>query len=118
MESEKDLMLLAFEGGRHVGCCSISGFGSNMRYAHRCQAAIALYREYCGLGIGKIMLETVLKAAADCGFEQAELEVMQKNKGAISLYEKLGFRVYGKMPRNMKYKDGSCDDAYWMMKQL
>ena len=57
--------------------------------------AIALYKEYCGLGIGKAMLEIILDIAEKMGYEQAELEVIANNKPAIALYEKLGFKMYG-----------------------
>ena len=80
--------------------------------------AIALYQEFCGYGIGKIMLETVLKAAKEIGFEQAELEVISDNQNAITLYEKLGFQKYGAFPDNMKYADGHYASADWMMKKL
>lgn len=64
------------------------------------------------------MLETVLKAAKESGFEQAELEVISENQNAIALYEKLGFRKYGTFPDNMKYADGHYVFADWMMKKL
>ena len=64
------------------------------------------------------MLEIVLDIAEKIGYEQAELEVIASNKSAIALYEKLGFKVYGTFPNNMKYRDGSYADAYWMMKKL
>lgn len=75
-------------------------------------------RNSAGYGIGKIMLETVLKAAKESGFEQAELEVISDNQNAITLYEKLGFQKYGTFPDNMKYADGHYASADWMMKKL
>ena len=74
--------------------------------------------EFCGYGIGKIMMETVLKAAKEIGFEQAELEVISDNQNAITLYEKLGFQKYGTFPDNMKYADEHYASADWMMKKL
>ncbi len=88
------------------------------RYRHRCDVAIALYKEYYGCGIGTAMLQTVLNVAKEAGYEQAELEVMAENENAIAMYEKLGFKKYGTFPDNMKYADGSYMDAYWMMKKL
>lgn len=116
--SERELLLLAFENGRHIGNCSISSLGNFSRYAHRCGIAIALYQEYCGMGIGRRMLELVLGIAKNAGYEQAELEVAVSNYAAVRLYEKLGFRKYGTMPDNMKYKDGTYEDVFWMMKKL
>jgi len=116
--SENELLLIAETEGRHIGNCSLMSMGGYRRYSHRCDIAIALYQEYCGLGIGKAMLETVLELAEKAGYEQAELEVIADNKSAIALYEKLGFKIYGTFPDNMKYKDSSYADAYWMMKKL
>ncbi len=118
IDSGRELMLAAFEDGKHIGNCSLASIGSYKRYSHRCSVAIALYQAYCSRGIGKIMMETVLDIAKEIGYEQAELEVMADNKRAISLYEKLGFKRFGRFPNNMKYADGSYDDAYWMMKRL
>lgn len=118
IESDRELMLLAFVDGKHVGNCSLMSIASYRRYQHRCDVAIALYQDYCGCGIGKAMLETVLDVATKLGYEQAELEVVAGNEKAISLYEKLGFKKYGTFPDNMKYADGTYRDAYWMMKKL
>ncbi len=118
IDSERELMLLAYVDGKHVGNCSLMSLATYKRYQHRCEVAIALYKEYWGLGIGKAMLQTVLNVATSLGYEQAELEVVAENESAISLYEKLGFKKYGTFPDNMKYPDGSYRDAYWMMKKL
>ena len=118
IDSERELMLLAFIDGKHIGNCSLMSITPYKRYRHRCDVAIALYKEYCGCGIGTAMLQTVLNVAKEAGYEQAELEVMAENKKAIAMYEKLGFKKYGSFPDNMKYADGSYMDAYWMMKKL
>ncbi len=117
-EDERELMLLCFEGDRHVGNCSVMAVSGLMRQVHRCEVAIALYKEYCGRGIGKKMLQTALETAKQMGYEQAELEVVSSNQAAIRLYEKLGFKQYGVLPHNMKYRDGSYADCIWMMKEL
>ena len=117
-ESERELLLVAMEGERHIGNCSFQSLGTNLRYSHRCQIGIALYREFCGRGIGRLMLEAVLKKAKETGYEQAELEVISGNERAISLYQSLGFREYGRFPNNVKYKNGTYADAVWMMKKL
>lgn len=118
MAAERELMLAAFADGEHVGNASFAAVGGAFRYRHRCTVGIALYRAWCGRGIGRLMLETVLRAAKDAGYEQAELEAVADNRTAAALYEKLGFRQYGTFPDNMKYKDGSYADGVWMMKKL
>ena len=64
------------------------------------------------------MMQTVLDVAKNLGYEQAELEVISNNKGAIELYKKLGFEKYGSFPNNIKYSDGTYAEAEWMMKKL
>lgn len=118
LDAERELMLVAVVDGKHAGNCSLMSVGGYNRYRHRCDVAIALYQEYCGRGIGKVMLETILEVAKKLGYEQAELEVIADNEPAIALYEKLGFIKYGTFPDNVKYKDGNYADAYWMMKKL
>ena len=118
IDDERELLLVAFVDGRHIGNCSLMTIAPYKRYSHRCAVAIALYKEFCGCGIGKTMLQTVLDVAKNAGYEQAELEVIAENKDAIAMYEKLGFVKYGTFPDNMKYADGSYTDAYWMMKKL
>lgn len=118
INAERELLLIAAIDGKHIGNCSLMSIGSYKRYAHRCEVAIALYQEFCGNGIGTIMLQTILDLAKKVGYEQAELEVISGNERAISLYRKLGFETYGTFPNNMKYKNGQYADAYWMMKKL
>ena len=104
--------------GKQIGSCAVSSLGSYSRYAHRCSIAIALYQAYCGRGIGRKMMEEALSKARELGYGQAELEVASSNKPAIHLYESLGFCKYGTFPNNNKYKDGTYEDACWMMKKL
>ena len=80
--------------------------------------AIALYQKYCGLGIGREMLKTVLTVAKQCGYEQAELEVVSTNTPAIRLYESLGFEIWGTQPHSVRYRDGSYADDHFMVKRL
>ena len=117
-ESENELLLLAFEDGKHIGNCSLMSVGTSTRYKHRCTIASALYKAYCGRGIGRLMLETVLSEAKKLGYGQAELEVVTENLGAIALYESVGFVKCGVLPNSMKYRDGTTVDSYWMVKIL
>lgn len=118
INAERELMLVATIDGKHVGNCSLMSIAPYKRYKHRCEIAIALYQEYCGCGIGKVMMQTVLEEAKRLGYEQVELEVISSNKGAIELYKKLGFEKYGSFPNNIKYSDGTYAEAQWMMKKL
>lgn len=116
-DSENSLILLGFLNGRYVGNCSLMGNGP-LRYRHRVSMGIALYQEFTGHGIGRAMIGALLKIAGEKGFEQVELEVVKDNERAIRLYREMGFEICGTFPNNMKYKDGSYADAYWMVRRL
>ena len=117
-ESESALLLIAEVDGKHAGNCALNGYGTFQRYRHRCSVSIALYQEFCGMGIGKRMLKELLAEAEKCGYEQAELEVVSSNQPAIRLYEQLGFQIYGTLPHAVKYKDGTYGDEYRMVKRF
>lgn len=116
--AEKELLLIALIDGKHIGNCSLMNISPYKRYGHRCRLAIALYQDFCGCGIGKVMMQTVLDVAKTIGYEQAELEVISDNQNAIVLYRSLGFKKHGTFPNNIKYSDGTYANADWMMKQL
>ena len=54
--------------------------------------AIALYKEYCGLGIGTALMERMLELLKRSGFKRVSLSV-QKANYAAKLYLKLGFSI-------------------------
>lgn len=91
---------------------------SMLRNKHRVSMGIALQQKYSGNGIGTKMVETLLSVAKEKGIEQMELEVVTTNERAIGLYKKMGFEIFGTLPDNMKYKDGTYADVHWMMKKL
>ena len=96
--ADGELLLIAVIDGEHAGNCSLMNIAPCRRYRHRCGIAAALYQKYCGCGIGKQMMETVLEAAKKAGYEQAELEVVSGNRNAIALYRKLGSRKIRHIP--------------------
>ena len=111
-------MIIAEVDGEIAGNCSFSPVGRKTRVRHRCVIGIALYEKYWGLGIGKALLELLLEKAAECEYEQAELDVVSRNERAIALYEGFGFTEVGSRPHAMKHKDGTYDDDIIMVKQL
>ena len=70
------------------------------------------------LCFGSAMIEYALSLAKKMGYEQAELEVVDGNNRAKSLYERFGFKETGKNFRALKYDDGSYKDEYKMVKIL
>lgn len=115
-QEPREIMMVAEVEGNIAGNCGIRSNGNLRRVYHRCGFAIALKEAYWNLGIGSAMMEYAFSLAAEMGYEQAELEVVDGNDRAKRLYERFGFRETGKNLRALKYDDGSYRDEYKMVK--
>ena len=114
-EAPYSVMMLALVDGRVAGNCAINGIGTKRRILHRCSLAIALKKEFWGLGIGKAMITYLTDLAGQIGFEQIDLEVVEGNDSAKALYEKCGFVETGRRVRALKYDDGTYRDEILMV---
>ena len=93
-KSENDCMLVVFDENSVVGTIGFHGSGLS-RLKHKVSIGISVLSEYQNLGLGKIMMESILKKAKQYGKTKVELEVRIDNYNAIRLYEKFGFRNEG-----------------------
>jgi len=112
------VMMAAIVDGKVAGNASISGIGNKRKILHRCSLAIALYREYWSLGIGRAMIEYLTQLAKEIGFSQMDLEVVAENTQAQALYRKCGFIETGRRHNALKFDDGSMHDEILMYRDL
>lgn len=70
-----------------------------------------------GQGLGRTMMEALLKLARQHRAERIFLEVRPSNPAAIHLYESLGFNEIGRRPRYYPSRDGR-EDALVMAMEL
>ncbi len=116
--SEDAMMIVCVADGKIAGSCQIS-FRTGMKDGHRASVAIALLKEFWGLGIGTRMFGELLRTAGERdGVRQIELDFIEGNSRARSLYEKMGFRITGVKPDAIRRKDGSFVNEYMMVKRL
>ena len=78
-------------------------------------ANIAVDGQYCGKGIGRILMEFILHRGKEAGAVSVYLEVRASNHRAINLYSSLGFQFSG-IRKN--YYSHPCEDAIIMSKEL
>lgn len=64
--------------------------------------------DWRGRGLGQLLLVALLQLARQRQMKRATLEVRASNRAALSLYEKLGFRVAG---RRRNYYQSPSEDA-------
>lgn len=85
----KLLVLTLSESGKVVGTSWLTSDGRRL-YLHH----FGILPEYQGRGWSKLLLQASLDVARSTGL-QLKLEVHQKNKKALKLYKKAGFRYLG-----------------------
>ena len=106
----------AFDAGRLTG---MAGFfrekGPKLRHKGHIWG-VYLAPEYRGKGVGRKLLETVLKrATAIQGLELVLISVASTQTTAISLYRSLGFARFGVDPRALKVNGRLIDEEHMFM---
>lgn len=112
-----DLMIVCTVDGKLAGNCRLARHG-RIKTKHRAGVAIALKKEFWGLGIGTILFEEMIRQAKELGVSQLELEVIDGNKRAMGLYRKMGFEIAATHPNAIRLKDGTQLAEHIMIKQL
>ena len=118
VDSMGDCMILCEVDGRIAGNCHLR-FNGRIKTRHRCEVAIALRKEFWGLGIGTEMFRAMIALAeAREGVTVMELEFIEGNARARGLYEKMGFRIVGMHPDAIRQPDGSLLALYLMQRPV
>ena len=81
------------------------------RCGHICNTSYAVKSDKRGLHIGERLVKDSLKVAAELGFRILQFNaVVATNTHALHLYERLGFKQLGRIPRGFLMKDGHYED--------
>lgn len=81
------------------------------RCGHICNASYAVERDCRGKGVGEMLVRHCMEKGKELGFGILQFNaVVASNKGALHLYEKLGFTKLGVIPGGFLMKDGSYED--------
>jgi len=116
-ESECDCMIVCTVDGKLAGNCQISRHNKR-KNSHRADVMIALLEEFWGLGIGTAMFREMISLAKKWGLMQLELEVIEGNKRAIGLYQKMGFATVAAKPNAIRLPDGTLLKEFLIVKTL
>ena len=114
-DSEEDMMILCEVDGRIAGNCQISR-KKHLKSRHRGEVAIALLKEFWGLGIGTAMMQRLIDQADAWALMQLELELIEGNARARALYEKMGFRIVALRPDAIRLGSGKLLHEYIMVR--
>ncbi|MBQ9950559.1 MAG: GNAT family N-acetyltransferase [Clostridia bacterium] len=108
--SERECMISAFADGKLIGNVSVRQVSGAKRMRHRANIGISVLKDYWGRGVGSMLMDAAIQTAESAGYAQIELEVAADNERAIRLYERFGFREYGRCPRALKRENGYADE--------
>ena len=117
-DSDNEIEILAEADGKIIGSAGIERVGIHEKLRHRCDFGVSVAREYWGLGIGKALTAACIECAKKAGYAQMELEVVAANERAASMYRSLGFREYGRNPRDFKSRLSGYQEVIYMRLEL
>ncbi len=93
---------IAILDNKVVGWTALSPFSSRAAYSGVAEVSIYVRSEYKGKGIGKVLLNTLIKESEKSGFWTLQASIFQENKGSIHLHKQAGFREVGVRERISK----------------
>ena len=116
-ESDNHLYILGLIDDTVVSTLNFSA-GQRPRVRHSGEFGMSVRKQYWGLGIGSLMLETLIDWARDTRIvKKLNLRVRTDNHRAIQLYEHRGFVKEGTIRKEILINDTYCD-LHWMGLEL
>jgi RimJ/RimL family protein N-acetyltransferase len=116
-EADSELYIVGTIDATIVAALSFSA-GKRPRKRHCGEFGMTVRREQWGLGIGSLMLDTLIDWAYSFGIvKKLDLRVRTDNERAIALYQRKGFVIEGTIRKGI-FLDGRYFDSYWMGLEL
>lgn len=116
-QSPNSAMLVCVVDGVLAGNVALQG-NTRQKIRHRGSLALAVRKDYWGLGIATMLMETAISLAADSGMAYLELDYMDRNQRAGNLYRRLGFQELARIPDAYRLRGGKSADTVMMRKIL
>ncbi|MBG9772886.1 GNAT family N-acetyltransferase [Brevibacillus laterosporus] len=95
-ELSPDLSIVAFEDEEPIGFI-LTGWRIIKGKKVAWNGGTAIKPEWRGRGVGKLLMKELLSIYEEINIDVATLEAIAENKSAISLYEKMGYKVAGRI---------------------
>ncbi len=93
LPEKREAFLVALIDDRVIGFAHLDGCGSRRKMLHRCEIALGVDIAFRNQGVGHCLMEALLTLAKEAAYEQVELNVIEDNVYAVSLYKSCGFEV-------------------------
>lgn len=112
---QKNPILVAEKNGFIVGWASLSKWSDRCAYSETAEISLYVKEKYQGKGIGKNLMEAILKEGKKAGLHAIIARITEGNNLSIHLHEKFGFEHIGVM-KEVGKKFGKRLDVYLMEK--
>jgi L-amino acid N-acyltransferase YncA len=109
----KFTVIVAVEDDIVMGWASLSPWSSRAAYSNTADIAVYVKERFRGKGIGKKLIEELLKRGAELGLHTAIAKICEENEASLNLFKKLGFKHIGSM-KEVGYKFERLLDVYLM----
>ena len=109
IESDRERVRVAIVDGKPVGVVNIIK-NKHIALNHIGEMGLSIIKEYRSLGIGRALMEDILRISAGW-VKIACLEVFSENTKAYDLYKKLGFIEYGRLPDAIEMRGRSFENV-------
>lgn len=117
LKKNKTITVVVETDGKAIASAHVAE-GDKDAIRHVCEIGVGLMKEYRGIGIGTELMKVLLdigKKILKCSM--ARLSVYEPNKAAKHVYEKIGFKEAGRIPKGCNYY-GKYYDEIIMVKEL
>jgi L-amino acid N-acyltransferase YncA len=109
--------LVAEQDGQAVAYAYATQFRDRPAYASTCENSIYVAPSHIGRGIGRTLLDELLKAAEQAGFRQMIAVIGGGEPASVAVHGKAGFVEAGRM-RSVGRKFGKWLDTVYMQRTL
>lgn len=111
-------MIGVFHENRLIGIGDLRGNPGTRKEIHKAGLGISIRKEYTDRGIGRVLMNQLIKHGKKMGLEMIILGLFADNKRAHHLYQSLGFVEFGRLIGSYRYKDGRHGDEIFMVLNL
>jgi RimJ/RimL family protein N-acetyltransferase len=115
IENGRMIHLVAEVGGRVVGAGEVSQLPEER--SHTGYLGIGISKSHREKGLGTALMQALKELSKKAGMKILILDAFATNKVAINLYEKIGFKEVGRIPKGI-YRDGNYIDLVRMTTEL
>jgi phosphinothricin acetyltransferase len=95
----RDARLIAERNAAIAGWAALARVSSRPDYAGVAELSIYIADDARGVGVGRLLLESLIESAEAAGYWMLEAGVFPENSASIALHKSMGFRIVGTRER-------------------